>query len=262
MYDAYHLISTPENVDLRLELAGMGNRVLACFIDTFLSYCLIFLVWTALLLGAFGTAWLIQRLKFNIEPEDFSRGFIILSALGTLASFLIAFGYFIFFEGIWQGQTPGKKIAGIRVVRENGEPVSWMAVLLRNILRTFDESVFMIGLLFMVIEKDEKRMGDLAAGTVVIRERKSIQPQVTKKNDIVSGAADEFTERLSLSDLGEGEYELLTSFLKRRKFMLKPQRADLAKKLATRLFSKLNHDEQKSQPVNSEAYLEEIAAKL
>ncbi len=251
MYDSYHLISTPENVDLRLELAGAGNRVLACFIDTLITYLLITLLWIIILLTGAGLGWVTQH--FHLDYNTFNV-FIALVALGTLGSFLITFGYFIFFEGLWHGQTPGKKIAGIRVVRENGEPVSWQAVLLRNVLRTFDEGVFLIGLIFMVVEKDEKRTGDLAAGTVVIRERKAVMQTQTGSASLAP-----------TSQLNQADYELLSNFLWRRKYMFKQPRLDLSQKIAAYLYAKLNNGQvgagQSSAhpPGNPEAYLEKLA---
>ena len=258
MYDAYHLISTPENVDLRLELAGVGNRVLACFIDTTFTYISIALLWVSILL----TYWLLgyTSVLFHFESlaKEFIGGIVIIGmALGLLATFVITFGYFILFEGLWQGQTPGKKIAGIRVVRENGEPISWQASFLRNMLRTFDEGMFFIGLIFMVVEKDEKRMGDLAAGTIVIRERKVIQLLLPNTAADKNMSQDGFATALSANELDQTDHELLSSFLRRRKFMLKQQRTELAKQLADYLSTKLNNQPQNNS-TNPEIYLEQL----
>lgn len=259
MYDSYHLISTPENVDLRLELAGVGNRVLACFIDTVITYILIALLWTiiGLVIWAFSQRYA-EWFHFSLESNIASGIGIGIVALAMLGTFIITFGYFIFFEGIWQGQTPGKKIAGIRVVRENGEPVTWQTVLLRNVLRTIDEGVFLVGLIFMVVEPDEKRLGDLAAGTIVIRERKAIQLQVPNAAANESGSKDDFASVIPVQELNQADYELLSNFLRRRKYMLKQQRTDLAKQLADYLSTKINGKEQANASANAEAYLEQL----
>ncbi len=160
-----YLISTPENVDLHLEFAGLGNRVLACLIDTVLSYiAMIALIFIAIS-GNFllEHAPLIRLIRATLS---------LTLTLGTIIGiFLIYFGYYIYFESSWQGQTPGKKIAGIRVIEENGQPVSRSSVWIRNLLRTIDQGFLLVGLLVMIIDRHERRLGDLAANTIVIRER-------------------------------------------------------------------------------------------
>jgi len=257
MYDSYHLISTPENVDLRLELAGFGNRVLACLIDTILTYLAIALLWT--IVGV--ASWAIGRYAPSFHLDFSSKAMVaaglIVIALAIMATFVIYFGYFIFFEGLWQGLTPGKKIVGIRVVGENGEPVSWQAVLIRNVLRTFDEGLFLIGLIFMVVEKDEKRMGDLASGAIVIRERKAIQLQPA--NSTATASQDGFTADLPPVELDQADAELVGSFLRRRKYMLAKERADLAIQLANYISGKLNPEPRQFIAGEAEPYLEQIS---
>src|SRR5271156_1331481 len=161
-------ISTPENVDLHLELAGLGNRIVACLIDTILTYIAILVIALPSLLypkivEALGATYSDNRLLVDT----------LVIALYVIGSFLIVFGYYIFFESIWQGQTPGKKLMGIRVVDSLGQPVTVSSVWIRNLLRPIDEGIFLLGLLVMLIDRNERRLGDLAANTIVIRERLS-----------------------------------------------------------------------------------------
>jgi uncharacterized RDD family membrane protein YckC len=257
MYDSYHLISTPENVDLRLELAGVGNRVLACLIDTILTYLAIALLWTLMGAGAWAMARYAPSFQIDLSSRAMVTVNLIIVALAIMATFVIYFGYFIFFEGLWQGLTPGKKIVGIRVVGENGEPVSWQAVLLRNVLRIFDEGLFLIGLIFMVVQRDEKRMGDLASGAIVIRERKAIQLQPA--NTITTPSQDGFATVLSTTELEQADAELVSSFLRRRKYMLGKERADLATQLANYISGKLNPEPRQFIAGEAEPYLEQIS---
>src|SRR5262249_55539140 len=160
-----YLISTPENVDLHLELAGVGNRIFACVIDNLITYALIL----AVILGLALLAYLGD--SFPIPAESKNVAFYYLLGAGILLVLLIQFGYSIFFEGMWRGQTPGKRLAQIRVVEQNGQPVSWTSVIIRNLIRVVDVGLALIGLVVILIDKNERRLGDLAAGTLVIRER-------------------------------------------------------------------------------------------
>ena len=238
-------ISTPENVDLHLELAGLGNRIVACVIDTILTYVGILVLALPMLLypriaEAMGSAYSDNRLLVDT----------LVVALYVLGSFLIVFGYFIFFESIWQGQTPGKKLIGIRVVDSLGQPVTTSSVWIRNLLRPIDEGVFVLGLLVMLIDRNERRLGDLAANTIVIRERLS--------EKVVSPLTSEQAHNLDEIDAGLislPEYEMLTDFLRRRKGMSAPHRIEAAKKLAEHFASTLHVADGDSSP---EPFLERI----
>src|SRR5580700_5915379 len=117
-------ISTPENVDLHLELAGMGNRVLACMIDTGVIGALCAAVGIITWLACLAVSTMIP----SSQLANIAYGIIILLAI--LAIFVVVFGYFMFFEGMWQGQTPGKRVAQIRVIDASGEPVNWPSVII------------------------------------------------------------------------------------------------------------------------------------
>ncbi|MBZ0186161.1 MAG: RDD family protein [Candidatus Obscuribacterales bacterium] len=141
--------------------------------------------------------------------------------------FAITFCYHIVFEGIWQGQTPGKRVTQIRVIETNGQPVGWSAVFIRNIVRVLDTWVCLIGLLFMLVNKSEKRIGDLAAGTLVIRERKS--DLATRNIKLVS--APEADSLLDIGRITPQEYDLLAKYLRRRDKMVDSHRPQVAKRL-------------------------------
>jgi uncharacterized RDD family membrane protein YckC len=158
-------ISTPENVDLHLELAGIGNRVLATLIDTLIAWTVIITIGLAFILVGF----ILDQTKVLSLPHN--TLLMVTAMIAIFVAFVINFGYNIFFEGIWQGQTPGKKVARIRVIETNGQPVGWSGVCIRNLVRVLDTGLLLIGLLVMLIDRNERRIGDLAAGTLVIRER-------------------------------------------------------------------------------------------
>ena len=148
MLDTSHSVETPENVDLNLTVAGPLVRANAWVIDFFVR----------LFIGGFAL--------------------IVLAALGTfgigialLVMFLLEWGYPIWFEVKRDGATPGKRVMGIRVVQRNGAPVGWGPSVLRNLLRTADflPVGYGFGLLSILFSGSFRRLGDLAAGTVVIR---------------------------------------------------------------------------------------------
>jgi uncharacterized RDD family membrane protein YckC len=216
-----YLISTPENVDLHLELAGLGNRIMACLIDTGITYSLVLLVGLGCLMAVMGLDFLPAGSSFRAIAMYSVIG------IGILVSLFIIFGYYIFFEGMWHGQTPGKRITGIRVIEQNGHPASWSAVIIRNLLRVIDVGVALVGLVAMLVDRNERRLGDLAAGTMVIRERLAgeLAPVLTiKATAPASGSMD-------IGRLSPKEYQMLLDFLSRREALTTSQRQLIARRL-------------------------------
>lgn len=140
-------METPEGIDLVLRPAGLLSRSLAFVIDLLIRGALLLAMFA--LLKAFG---------------EFGTG------LFTLALFIITWWYAVLFEVLNQGRTPGKQMLGLRVVHDDGTPVSWSASLVRNLLRFVDMLPFgyAVGALACLQHASFKRLGDLAAGTLVI----------------------------------------------------------------------------------------------
>ncbi|HEY0069523.1 MAG TPA: RDD family protein, partial [Chloroflexia bacterium] len=115
-----------------------------------------------------GTASLLS----SVGSEDAGAGLFLVLAILTLVIFLIIWGYFVVFETVWNGQTPGKRAGRLRVIRYNGQPIGAGEAMVRNLVRLVDfmPGFYGIGLLTMFIDKDARRLGDFAAGTIVIRE--------------------------------------------------------------------------------------------
>jgi uncharacterized RDD family membrane protein YckC len=239
------LISTPENVDLHLEFAGIGNRILACSIDTLLTYLSIF----ALMI----MCWWVDYLISGLPLPSFVRVLIVvlLTIFAICASFAIYFGYFIYFEATWQGQTPGKKFAGIRVIEENGQPVSRSSVWIRNLVRAVDEGFLLIGLLVMIIDRNERRLGDLAASTIVIRERRTN----ISSSDLTLTAILSDDDVFDAGRITSQDYELLLSFLKRRQRLDRTYRPAVAAKLEEYFAGKLDVPLEQAK---SEIFLEKL----
>lgn len=154
-------IETPEQTALEFPLAGIGSRFLALAADTLLQVAVALLVVTVFLVSA-------------ISLSVFSKvAGIWTFAILVFLLFSLQFGYFALFETLWNGQTPGKRWTHLRVIKDSGRPISAYDAILRNLLRIVDSmpTMYAIGLITMLISRENKRVGDYAAGTVVIHEK-------------------------------------------------------------------------------------------
>jgi uncharacterized RDD family membrane protein YckC len=151
-------ILTPEKTILSYRLAGLGSRVGAHLLDLFIFLVMLVVVMVALSFGA------------KITDEGLIIGILlVLVSLGP-------FAYFILFEGLWNGQTPGKKAVGIRVRMLDGTPVTFAGALGRNLLRPADmlPGPYLLGVVAMFLNPRSQRVGDLVSSTIVVHERRPI----------------------------------------------------------------------------------------
>lgn len=209
------IIETPERVPLHFALASIGNRFIACAIDHAIQLlALTLIVVASLILANFS----------SIERVLSSAPKWVYAVMGILV-FLILSSYFAFFEWIWSGQTPGKRWLKLRVIREDGRPITFWEAAVRNLLRTLDimpYPFYSIGLISVFYTERDQRVGDMVAGTVVIREREAEAPAfeevfATPVSDPAlrrSFKPVEFTA--SLSPLTESEIQVVETFLRRR----------------------------------------------
>jgi uncharacterized RDD family membrane protein YckC len=153
-------VITPEVVEFTFDLPGLASRVFALIVDQIIQGVIIIIVIIAVMLF----------LAPIDEEAFFSLSLIIL----LIARFIFEWGYFIFFELLWDGRSPGKKIMGCRVIRDGGMPVNFTASLIRNFIRPIDYFLtsLIIGFFIVFASPTYKRLGDLAAGTVVVTERR------------------------------------------------------------------------------------------
>ena len=162
------VVETPERVELHFPLASLGNRFLACAIDHTIQLIALLLL---LLIGDYFDQRLDQQ-RFDLLASLASVSRWV-KAVGILLFFIIVFGYFIIFETLWNGQTPGKRWMRLRVIQQDGRPVTFFAIMLRNIIRLADMVVppfYSVGLIAIFATRHSKRLGDFAANTVVIKE--------------------------------------------------------------------------------------------
>lgn len=210
---------TPERVSLQYDIAGIGSRAAAALIDSVLQYALLLVG----VLAIAGAAAVVHA--FGDAPDVVDTLFI---ALFVLLYFIVITGYFIVFEILWSGQTPGKRIVGVRVLRENGYPIRPLDSVIRNLLRIVDGLPFgyAVGVLTMLTNTRARRLGDFAAGTIVVREGAPSLLQAT--------TADMAQPTPGLV-LRTDDATLVRDFLLRRASMATDARSDLATRLANAL---------------------------
>ena len=209
------VIETPERVPLHFALASIGNRFLACAVDHALQILTIAVIVIAFTLIG-NLASLGDQL---VEAPKWVKAVLIILV------FLILSSYFVFFEWVWNGQTPGKRWLKLRVIREDGRPITFWEAAVRNLLRTFDmmpAPFYSIGLISVFINERDQRVGDMIAGTVVVREREAEAP--TFDQVFAAPVSDSALRRsfkpaqftADLSPLTQAEIEVVEAFLRRR----------------------------------------------
>jgi uncharacterized RDD family membrane protein YckC len=221
-------LHTPESVELEFTLAGIGNRAYALSID-YIIFGLILLIF---LIGSLiFNSVLLQTITRLVGSTN--RIELWLIAVQVLIAFFIYVGYFVFFETVWSGQTPGKRHVKIRVIRDDGRPVRLQQSTLRALLRPFDD-LFFIGVFFIVFSQREKRLGDLVGGTLVIQEEQQIKTALK-----VSTSAQSLAKKLlvdaDISRLLPEDFAVIREYLQRREAMIPNARNDLSKQLATQV---------------------------
>ena len=213
-------IETPEHVVLDYEIAGLGSRAAAALIDI--------LILGGLALSS-GILLAIMN-RMGLSPGRLGGAVLI------LIGFAAWYGYFTLFEGLRGGQTPGKRRLGLRVVADTGQPAGIGAAAIRNLLRPADflPPPYLLGALLVGLHPRAKRLGDMVAGTVVVRDR----PQ---EDQVRLAPLPE--EGIAAPELGDEEFRLLGSFLARSGELSPETRARLAEGLSTRLADALGRVE-------------------
>ncbi len=166
-----YTVTTPEQVQIDYDIAGIGSRAVALLIDV-----AIIAVGDAVLgIGGLAVA---NRLSLLLRATGVQNLNAYVIGLYVLAIFGWTTLYFVLFEGLGNGRTPGKRWMRLRVVSARGERVSMFASIVRNLVRFVDflPSGYLIGMICMLLTKRDQRLGDLAAGTIVVMERRTLDP--------------------------------------------------------------------------------------
>lgn len=256
-------IDTPELVEIEMPLAGIGSRFIALLVD--------YLIW--------GAAFLVLGLLFAVflpGIEAFSK----LSAEWAVAIvifiiFLFNWGYFTLFEAFWNGRTPGKRVARIRVIQRSGRAIGLLESMARNLVRYIDFLPFFYGagVIAIFATRQHQRLGDLAAGTLVVRDREMNEPAwgdsgartFTAQSFAPSAPAPEphyaYTlPATGIAKLATTDLVVLEGFFSRRLDMSLPTRHALAERIAQAIHAKSGLEQPAGASV--ETFLETTARQL
>jgi uncharacterized RDD family membrane protein YckC len=237
-------IDTPEQVAIEFNIAGIGSRFMAVLIDNFIQAAITI---AAVLLGAI-------VMSAGKVPALWSMALLILWV------FLVYWGYFTYFETKWAGQTPGKKLVKIRVIKTDGRPIGLMDAMVRNLIRVIDylPSAYLVGIVSMFVDSKNRRLGDFAAGTLVVHDREENATGLT--SPLPTETAAETGATYDVRNLGTNDLILIETFLARR-FDINPEaRFENGDKLATMIRTRLGISE--AEAPNDEEFLEKIARAL
>jgi uncharacterized RDD family membrane protein YckC len=236
-------IETPEQTPLEFPLAGIGSRFLAIALDTLLQ------------LAAFGILLMIAIAALWASFTGImGKQWVV--ATSVLMAFLVQFGYYAFFETIWNGQTPGKRWTHLRVIKDSGRSISAYDAILRNLLRIVDAlpTFYATGVIIMLISRENKRVGDYAAGTVVIHEKPLLEASSIWK---IAEAPAPLVAINPASQLTVDELQLVETFLERRLNLDAEVRRSIARQIAERLGQRLGMSGEARR--DSEKFLEAVA---
>ena len=205
----FDLIETPENVELRQPLAGIGSRFLAGLIDNLLIGAVM------LVILAVAAAAMYGMVATMVRTGEWVNAWLI--AAVTVALFMVYWGYFVFFEAYTNGQSPGKKLLKIRVVKEGGGAITFIDVLIRNLLRGVDAiGIYFVAGACMFISRKVQRLGDLAAGTVIVSEGTIDYAASSRTAGRPAWNIPVTPEALQATGLTPREYSALMSYWQRR----------------------------------------------
>jgi uncharacterized RDD family membrane protein YckC len=236
---------TPEAVALEFRTANLGSRILAYLLD-------MVIVTLGILVGLLAVA-LIGQASDVVVPDWVALTMVLVLLPGWWL------GYFIAFETLWRGRTPGKAALGLRVVTREGAPVRFRHAAIRALLGIVDFLIMggFFAVVFILLTRDNQRLGDLVAGTLVLRERSALAAPAPVVFDPPPGL-ESYTSTLDVGGLGTEEYLAARTFLTRAPSLAPAPRSALALQLANPLAAKLRPPPPAG--ISPEAYLRCVAA--
>ncbi len=267
----HYQVDTPERIDLEYDLSSLGSRLLAAMVDTALLAVLYILV---AILGSMGLTEVAKAMGSAIEGLGLRLGqtAVVNAGLAIIAllTFGIFWGYYLSFELFWHGQSPGKRWVGLRVIREGGYPVGFTESAVRNLVRLVDflPMFYGIGSIAIFVDRRSRRLGDMAAGTLVVKERRELKLDALGFEVAPSRApatagvpeADAGAEPLpNLYKLAPSDLTVLREYLLRKPSLTPAASARLASRLASAFAQKLEYDLSDEPP---ERFLQRLARQL
>ena len=250
--DDNFIIDTPENVEFSYQVAGIGSRFLAALVDSSI-------IVVAVVAAQFGL-WALFSTSWGAAIMSRLEGWTL--AVFVLATFAIFWGYYIVFEMAWNGQTPGKRWLGLRVIKANGYPISLVDSTIRNLVRMVDflPAYYGLGVITMFANAQARRLGDFAAGTVVVKERKEVTLESLTTPPALArpgGPRDETRRIPNLDRLDSAQLEVARDYLARRHELSDAE--GLARKIADPLAAQLDYDWQAAWP-SADSFLAALMA--
>ena len=252
---------TPEDVEIAYRPAGPGTRYVAVFVDQLLIAVLTVVVGLGLVMLGAGVAPFFDRLGRSLDGDGPASALWFSLAVLFLVKFALDTLYYIFFETLMHGQTPGKRVMKIQVIHDGGYPLDPLASVVRNLMRIVDN----LPLCWPVplFSPEHKRIGDYVAGTIVVSKRPGQRPTGRLTGPLYSeleARQYEFTAE-HLAALGQDDAELIDSYLERRP-TLKPQVVDpLRRRICDSVRTRLGVDVPPT-PGDEDRFIEELAAFL
>jgi uncharacterized RDD family membrane protein YckC len=256
-------IDTPELVSIEMPLAGIGSRFIALLVDYaiwgagFVLLVFVMLVILPSILAASG-----HKAQWAI-------------AIVIFAMFLVQWGYFTLFEAFWNGRTPGKRVARIRVIQRSGRAVGLFESMARNLVRYIDQlpGFYAVGVIAMFVTRQNQRLGDLAAGTLVVRDREEESP-VWSETAARTFTAPMFTASaptpephaaitlpaIGIAKLSPADLTVLEGFFSRRLDMSMETRQALAERIGAAIQAKSGLE--LPEGISIETFLEAAARQL
>ena len=213
-------IATPEGVSLEVTLAGAGSRAGAAVLDGFIQFGLIFLL--VLIVGGIAGGSVDDASDLGPGGSSSEVALFAIAILNVIL-FVVLFFYFVVFETLWSGQTPGKRAFKLRAVQVSGARIGFKASMIRNLVRIVDllPSFYLVGILAVVLSTKNQRLGDMVAGTVVVRDRQATTATwaplaATRRGFGVPDTGPEVTRAWDLNAITGDDLATVRAFLQRR----------------------------------------------
>lgn len=226
-------IQTPEGFNLEMTLAGVGSRSAAAIIDTIIIVAV----------------WILVYLPFLNEDPPLPVRILLLAV-----PIVLFFGYHLLFETRGRRQSPGKRVLRLRVVKADGGPAGATASLIRNLIRLIDflPALYLIGIVTIFSTTQNQRLGDLAAGTIVV-----LEPRPEEKLPLLSPVFDETMNGWDVSAVTDEDVAMMRQFLSRRETLDPGARRRIGYGIASAIEAKISFP---SQVMTSERTIEIVLA--